>query len=130
MKNKQAFLFILVLVISLATGFYGGMVYQKRQTRSRLDQFNIQRGQFPFGQNSRFNTSTRPVNGEIIRKDNDSLTIKLRDGSTKIILLTSKTDISKSARAKVEDLKESQTVFIIGQENSDGSIIAETIQIR
>lgn len=135
MKNmKNQWLgFLLVGVISLAIGFYGGIIYQRNQTRSRFIQFGSQMGQFSRGQNgqnSRFGQGVRPIRGEIIKKDNDSIVVKLLDGSTKIVFLTEKTSLTKSTNATVEDLKEKETVFVIGQENSDGSITAENIQIR
>lgn len=132
MKNKWL-LTIMALVFGLGIGFYGGTIYQKNQTRSRFAQFGNQMGQFTRGQNGengRFGRGARPIKGEVIKKDSDSIVVKLADGSTKIVFLTEKTSLTKSTNAKVEDLKEKETVFVVGQENSDGSITAENIQIR
>lgn len=123
MKNTLFCLFI--AVISLGIGFYGGILYQKNQQQSRFSQFaNLRQGQ------NQLPSGMRPISGEIIKKDEDSLTIKLRDGSTKIVFLTEKTTISKSTTGSKEDLKEKINVFILGQQNSDGSITAENIQIN
>ncbi|MCX7881554.1 MAG: hypothetical protein N2482_03560 [Patescibacteria group bacterium] len=126
MKYKTIFLNIFLVVVSLMVGFFIGLNYQRARRGFGFDQgpqFNFQRGQ------RMFNQGTRPVSGEIIKKSEDSLTVKLRDGSTKIILLTESTNISKSTRGRIDDLKEKETVFVVGQQNSDGSITAENIQI-
>jgi preprotein translocase subunit YajC len=123
MKNTIFYLFI--AVISLGIGFYGGVLYQKNQQQARFSQFaNLRQGQ------NRLPSGMRPISGEIIKKDEDSLTVKLRDGSTKIVFLTEKTTISKSTTGSKEDLQEKINVFILGQQNSDGSITAENIQIN
>jgi hypothetical protein len=45
------------------------------------------------------------------------------------VFFTDKTNIGKTTKAETSDLKENETVFIVGQENSDGSITAQNIQI-
>lgn len=126
MKNKSIFFSLFLIIISLTVGFFVGLNYQK--TRRNLG-FN-QESQFNFQRKERaFNQGNRPFLGEIIKKDSDSLTIKLRDGSTKLIFLTEKTSIIKAAKGNLSDLKEKENVFIFGVENSDGSITAENVQI-
>lgn len=125
MKNN-VFSYILVGVISLGVGFYGGILYQKSQQQQRFAQFGQGIRQ---GQQGRFTGGTRPITGQIIKKDQDSLTIKTQNGSTRIILISPKTSITKSQKTTSDDLKENQNVFVVGQENSDGSITAENIQI-
>lgn len=61
-----------------------------------------------------FNQTTRPIIGEIVKKNNDSFVVKLRDGSTKIVFLTDKTLITKSTKASLNDLKERDNVFVVG----------------
>jgi len=127
MKNN-IFSFILIAVISLGVGFYAGIWYQKNQQQSRFSQFGTRNFS---GQNqaSRFGTGTRPVSGQIIKKEADSITVKTQNGSTRIVFFTDKTNIGKTTKAEISDLKENETVFIVGQENSDGSITAQNIQI-
>jgi len=120
---------IVAIAIGAVTGFFAGSYYQKITTRSNFSQFNFQQAGQRGGQNNRFGSGIRPVSGEIIKKDNDSITIKLRDGSTRIVFLTEKTNIAKSQKGSFDDLKENENVFVVGQVNSDGSITAENIQI-
>lgn len=72
----------------------------------------------------------RPVNGEIIDKDNKSITVKLPDGQTKIVLLSEKTVVRKTQEGKTDDLKKGETVAVFGNENSDGSVTAQNIQLN
>ncbi len=123
----------IAVIIGLGIGFYGAIVYQRNQTRNRFAQFGNPMGQFTReqnGQNTPFGQGVRPIRGEIIKKDTDSIVVKLLDGSTRIVFFTEKTSLTKSTNAKAEDLKEKETVFVVGQENSDRSITAENIQIR
>ncbi|MGB9883310.1 MAG: hypothetical protein ACPLRN_02230 [Microgenomates group bacterium] len=123
MKNN-VFSYILVGVISLGIGFYGGSLYQKSQQQERFSQ-NIRQGQ----SQQRFNTGTRPISGQIIKKDADSITVKVQDGSSKIVFLSEKTNIGKTSKATVDDLRENENVFVVGVQNQDGSITAQNIQI-
>lgn len=72
----------------------------------------------------------RPVNGEIISADDKSITVKLPDNSSKIVLLTDTTIINKSAEGAKEDLKTGEKVALFGTENSDGTVTAQNIQLN
>ncbi len=68
--------------------------------------------------------------GEIISKDEQNLTVKLPDGSSKIVFFSSSTEISKFTEGNSDDLKTGETIMVSGTTNSDGSITASNIQIR
>lgn len=115
--------------------FYGGMAYAKSKTPS----FTSGRGNFTAGQGfgGGQNGAQRGMRangggaaGEILSKDDKSLTIKLRDGGSKIIFLSGSTKVSKEVTSAVTDLNVGEQVMTAGTPNSDGSINAETVQIR
>ena len=54
----------------------------------------------------------------------------MQDGSTKIVLVGSSIEITKSAAGSVEDLATGINVTVVGTANSDGSVTAESVQIR
>lgn len=70
------------------------------------------------------------VAGEIIAKDDKSITVKLRDGGSKIVFLTNATPITKSANGSINDLQIGGQVTISGAVNQDGSVNAQSVQIR
>ena len=68
--------------------------------------------------------------GDIIAKDEKSITIKLRDGGSKIVFFSNTTSILKAVEGSVNDLVVGEQVTAQGGVNTDGSISAQSIQIR
>lgn len=123
--NKTYLIIIILVVIVGAGGFYAGMKYQQSKN-PRFGNFQGARGG-NFGQRAQ---GFRPVNGEIISADDKSITVKLQDGSSKIVLLSDTATISKSADATKADLKVGEKIAAFGTENSDGSVTAQNIQLN
>jgi hypothetical protein len=134
-KNNSIAITILVAVLVGAAGFYGGMQYEKGKVSAASNaQFGGAgggRGQGAgrFGQAGGRNGFGRPVSGTIVSQDATSITVKLQDGSTKIVNITSSTSINKSSTAAVADLKSGEQVTAIGMTNSDGSINAQMVSL-
>lgn len=116
-----------------AMAFFGGMKYQESiSPGARLAGFanggTRAVGMRTNGQQSRM--GIRPVSGEILSSDEDSLTVKIQDGGSKIVLYTEKTTINKASVAEKSDVKTGEKVMIIGTENTDGSMTAQNIQLN
>jgi hypothetical protein len=128
MKNPLI-LAVIALVIGVAAGFFGGLKYQSGKAPA-----GFTRGQFTAGdgRSSGFggNGINRPIYGSIVSADAGSITVKLQDGSSKIAILSSTTQINKAAQGTASDLQPGQTVSVIGQTNSDGSVTAQNIQLN
>ena len=91
---------------------------------------------FPGGINgvsasSRINKQSNGVlTGTVASKDSGSLTIDTRDGSSRVILLTPNTGVSKNTNGSLDDVTVGSTIFVSGTTNSDGSVSASLIQLR
>lgn len=132
------------VLIAIATvggiAFYGGMKYAQGKSAAPQSQ------QAGFGNNgprgsrtgtggagfngARTGNGINVVNGEIISKDDKSVTIKLRDGGSQIVFLSGTTEITKSVSGVEGDLVVGQNVSVNGQKNSDGSVTANMVQLR
>ena len=126
---------MLILIIVTCGVFYGGMKYGESKAAQGFGQ---QKG-FP----STGDTSpTGPMNGnlgnmarvgfttgEVISKDEESITIKLQDGGSKIIFFSDSTEISKTAEGSINDIEVGKQITVTGEQNSDGSYTAKTIQL-
>lgn len=131
--NKKNITLIVVALAIAGVSFYGGFLYGKSQTNNRFGQKqfgNMPGGMNPDGNGMRQGQNGGLVNGEIMSKDDKSITVKLRDGGSKIIFLNADTKVSKMADGSVEDLAQGVNVMISGSANQDGSVTAQTIQLR
>lgn len=131
MKKNVYLIPIIVAIVVGAAAFFGGMKYQESRQPSGRQFANGQgaRGQFGGG-NAAGRNGFRPVAGEIIASDDSSITVKLQDGSSKIVFLSKKTSINKADTAQKTDLKTGEKVAVFGTDNSDGSVTAQTIQLN
>ncbi len=68
--------------------------------------------------------------GQILSASANNIVIKMPNGSTKIILLSSATKINKSVAGSASDLSQGESVVISGTANQDGSISADAVDIR
>lgn len=128
MSQKNPIVTLVLLVVVAGAAFYGGMTYQKGKAPTP-GQFAGRNGQ-AMGLRGGNNNNFRPINGDILSVDTGSLTVKLTDGSSKIILFNDKTTINKADTATGSDLKSGLKVAVFGQTNSDGSVTAQNIQLN
>lgn len=136
MKNNQVVIIVLIGIIALGAGFFGGIKYQERQLSknvgfSRFGNLTNQgdRGQMGQRVGGGRGMGGSAVGGEIISVTDTSVTVKLPDGSSKIIILANSTTINKTEASSKTDLTEGTKVVIFGPTNADGSITAQNIQI-
>jgi hypothetical protein len=125
----QKKLTVVALCILLSgVSFYAGMQYKMLQNqnggrmRSFSDRASGQLRGGGFGQN-------RPVIGEVVTIDDVSMTVKLDDGSTKIINISPSTRYTRQSEISATDIKSGAKIGVFGLANSDGSVSAQNIQI-
>lgn len=142
MKNKMLAGFIIAVVLVGAGSFYGGMQYAKSQASGARNLALSQRQNFGAngaggmqrnvsGQSRGGNRAAGGfLNGEIISKDDIGITVKSADGGSKIVFLSGTTQIMKSVNGSALDLEIGKNIMVTGSANSDGSLTAQTIQLR
>jgi hypothetical protein len=143
-RNKKIGLAVIGIIVLVGV-FFSGMVYG-RSSQSRMSARG-QGGQ-AFGAGGNFTgrggaggvarNSGGFTIGQIIAKDDKSITVQIMNGGpaavsqggSKIIFLDANTKISKSAAGTVDDLATGTQVSVTGTPNADGSINAQMVQIR
>lgn len=134
---KTTYVFIVALAVG-AAGFLGGMQYQKSRTPSGFANFGSFRGQgtnSPQGMAAGGNRmmpargGNRMTAGEVLSMDANTLTVKLPDGSSRIVILSEKTVYNKTQAGTLSDIKVGDNISVFGITNSDGSETAQSVQI-
>jgi hypothetical protein len=130
MKNNYLITIIIAVVVA-GVAFFGGMKYQEAKTLSG--------NQFTRGMNgqgslrtggNRGGTMGGATIGEIVSLDSNSMAVKTQDNSTKIVIFSDKTTISKTDTASKSALKTGEKIAVFGISNSDGSVTAQNIQLN
>jgi len=139
---KKIIYVVVVIVVLIGGGaFYGGMKYAQGQGgRGNLANLTLeQRQQLTANGGTGFTGGISQgrggmmgglITGEIISKDDKSITIKMRDGGSKIIFYSNSTGVEKFITGTASDLEEGKNVSINGTTNQDGSVTAQSIQLR
>jgi len=136
---KKIILIIIALAIIGGGAFYGGMKYGQSKSPSLKNLQNLspeQRQQLLQGniggslqKGTGRGVGANFLSGEVISKDEQSLTLKMSDGGSKIIFFSDSTQISKTTEGKIEDIEVGKQIMVSGNQNSDGSYTAKTIQL-
>ena len=132
MKNALIVPVAAALIVGAGAGFFGGMKFQQSQPGQFRGMMGTQgartnRGGQPFGQGGA--GGMNGAFGEIISKSDTSVTLKLRDGGSRILFFSATVPVTKSVPGAVTDLVVGANVSARGTTNADGSVTAQSIQI-
>jgi len=142
---KKILPIIIVVIIVAASSFFVGMKYGQSKNSGNLSQRNFQdfenlsaeerqqriQQMGAAGVGFRGNREGSGfASGEIISKDDKSITIKLPDGGSKIIFYSETTAVGKFVDGTSSDLEIGKIIMANGKLNEDGSITAQLIQLR
>ncbi len=133
MNKKTISTIVLVAVVVGVLSFFGGMKYGQSTALASANPNGQGASQGRnFGAGGRGGGPGRGgfTGGQIVSIDKNSMTISARDGSSKIIFFTTATPVMKMVAGTLADLLVGKDVAINGQANSDGSITADSIQLR
>ena len=138
--NKVIVMIIGAAVVVGGGSFFAGMKYGGRgMLQGNFSNLSAEERQARFDQLGgaagargmmRIGASGGVSAGEIFSKDDTGITIKMRDGGSKIVFLSASASVMKSVLGSLADLKTGEFVTVTGTSNSDGSITAESVQIR
>lgn len=139
MNNKHVVITIVIAVVVGAAGFFGGTAYGKAHAAGTARPGTGQFNRTGAAGNRRFGNGNDFVNGTVLSKDNNSITVQMRtlpgsasstSGGSKIVILSGSTQISKAATGTLDDISVGSDVTAVGTDNSDGSMTAQTVQLR
>lgn len=127
-SSKNLILLIGALIVIGGGAFYGGMQYSRYKVMAgRTARFQGMGGTQGIANRTNGGSFT---NGEILSKDDKSITIKLPDGGSKLVFVSDSTQVMKSTTGTPDDLAVGQQISANGTANTDGSINAQSVQIR
>lgn len=130
MNSKQWITLVVVAIVFAGSGFFGGMKYTQSKQPVRSAGAAGQRGQ-AFGGAGRGGTAgSQFINGEVLSKDDKSFTLKMQNGSSKIVFYSGSTSINKTVGGTASDIIVGNQIIVTGSANSDGSLTAQNVQIR
>ncbi|MDE2031357.1 MAG: hypothetical protein KGI58_03830 [Patescibacteria group bacterium] len=132
MKNSMSKMYVGGLIVAMIFFFIGFKVGQSKSSSNQLAQAGFNnRG---FGGNGGTRGLRGPgggfTTGKIISSDSKSVTVSLKDGGSKIIYISDTTSVLKSITGSKTDLVNGDNIMVTGTPNQDGSIAAQSIQIR
>jgi len=134
MKNikKEYIIFSVILVVAIIGSFFGGMKYQESKTNSRFGQMQFQ-GMQQQGQKQGISSNANKrgglMGGEVLSIDEKNMVLKDRSGGSRIVFFSGSTQYLKSVSGSASDVTVGSYITVTGDQNSDGSVTAKSIQI-
>lgn len=134
-QNRTYLLGVILIIIALALGLYIGAYHFRRAgavfTRSsRPGTGMMQRRGFGNRNFANRGFMGRGASGQITNISGNTVTITLPNGTTEKINLSNSTAYSKIDSASQGDLKQGETILVVGSKSQDGSISAQSIRIN
>lgn len=131
---------VIIVVVSLGAGILIAKYALPNQASTNFP--SGRQGMYGPGQGGQFGLNVRAdrngiagaggamISGELLKKDAGSLSLKTRDGSSRLVLITSSTRATKMVDGSIDDLKVGEEVLVTGTTNSDNSLTAQMVQVR
>jgi len=139
-KNKKVIVSVVVCLAIALISFRGGMMYAGKNITSANASRQGQFGQGSFNPNGGRSGGVGMrngggigggiVSGEVLSVDATSMTVKLRDGGSKIVLLSPTSKVEKTVDGAIVDVVVGKSVMVTGTTNPDGSVTASSVQLR
>ncbi len=119
--------YVVGAIVVLVAVFFAGTKYAANGASSNNQAAAVRGGN---GGRTFTRNGANGIFGTIIKKDQQSITVQMQDGSSKIVFVDSSTRVSKTVSGSLDDAAVGAPVSVNGTPNSDGSITAQNIQLR
>ncbi|MFA6547865.1 MAG: hypothetical protein WCT11_02890 [Candidatus Magasanikbacteria bacterium] len=137
MKKNYLYIGHAVIIILLATVmFFTGSWYGSQKNKNLAGGNNMRGAQFGTkgaggqgGNRMGANRAGGINRGEIVSKDANTITLKLFDGGSKVLLYSPTTVVNKTIAGSLDDVKVGGSIMVTGDANPDGSITAKSLQL-
>lgn len=119
-------------IVTGGAGFWGGTRYSgERRTMMRVQNTEGR----PYGNRVTQGGPSAPMGqrstaGEVTAKDDKSITVKMNDGSSRMIILSDKTTYRTSEESSLDVITVGTKVAVFGESSNDGSMTAASIEIN
>lgn len=128
-KYTVHIIWLVVAIVALGGGYYWGKAGAAAT-----------RGAGRFAGAGTFGSSTRSfaggaagggfTTGQIMEVDSSSITLQLPTGNSEIVFYSTSTPVTEPTVVSVSKLAVGTNVMVVGTSNSDGSLTAQSIQVR
>jgi len=135
MSRKKIALALGIVVVVGVGSFYVGMKYAGnsrfaacvggRQFSRAMGNITGQRGGRTSG-----GAGAGFVSGKVISKDKKTITVEVAGGGSKIVFISESIPVMKSTSGSLSDVVVVEQVMINGTSNQDGSLNAQSVQIK
>jgi hypothetical protein len=132
MNKKIVGVIILGIVLVCFGAFYMGVEYSKKIAPAISNNSETSKDENTYNKTIKKDLGVKGtvIVGEIIKKDENSVTVQTSDGGSKIIYLEGETNLSKNTPILFSDLALKDNIVVNGLINSDNTIKARDIQLK
>ena len=131
MNTKQWVILIVVAVIFAGGGFFGGIKYQASKTPAVAARTGAAGAPGFAGRRGAGGAVAGSfINGSVLSVSGSTITVKLTSGGSQVAVLAPSTQYRKAVDGTSADVTVGSQVTITGTTNSDGSLTAQSVQIR
>ncbi len=122
---------VITAVVALGIGLFGGYAAARASVPANVSAPGMSqvRGSAGGRRGGNQNASEFLV-GVVVKKDSGSVTVDTRDNNSHVVLFTPATSVFKSVAGSLADITIGSAVIVSGSTNSDGSLSANSIQLR
>lgn len=134
MQNKLYGAMVVIALVASGLGFWGGTMYMQNQRATIMGRFQREGAGTGIVQNNPRGAGgaggPQSVGGEVKAMDDTSITIAMPDGSSRFVFFSSSTKFQALIEKDSSIVKVGSRINAMGPKSSDGSITAQSIQVR